>query len=73
MEIGYTKDRLALWLHGTEIVGIAAGTMILLNLFSRQSPKSMLALIIIEAIIVVYYVIKAIAIAIKKEKQEYKV
>ena len=68
-EVAYKKDKETIFLHGLEFLGIASSSLIFLNLYSRQSPKTLLSIMITQIVIAIYYIIKCIVIAIMKKRK----
>ena len=67
-ENSYSKDNFLIGLHGIELLTVSGLTILLLDLFNKQSEFLSLAFAIITGIVLIYYLIKVLVIAIKKNK-----
>ena len=67
-ERAFKKDDDSLAIHGIEMFAITATTVVILNLFSRESNKIIPVICISIVITCVYYLVKSVIIAIKKKK-----
>ncbi len=67
-EIAYKKDNSKLAWHGIEIILLGATTILILELYSRQSSIINTVFAIIAGTFIIYYIIKMFIIALKKQK-----
>ena len=52
--------------HGFEMIGIGTATLLILDLFNRQSTKITLAFAIITIAFTAYYLLKILVISLRK-------
>lgn len=69
-EVSYKKDSEELFWHGIEMMIIAGATLIYLHYFSMQSDFLNTIVALIIGIISIYYLIKTIIIAVRKNKKK---
>ena len=67
-EIAYSKDTFEIGLHGIETLTLSGLTILILDLFNKQNESLWLVFSIMTGIILFYYLIKSIIIAVKKKK-----
>ena len=68
LELSYRKEKVRLAFTGAELIGMASACLVFYNLFGRISPQTKLALIVMQCIMLGYFVIKAITMLIMKKK-----
>lgn len=69
-EVSYKKDSEELFLHGVEMMVVAGATLVYLHFFSMQSNILNIIGAVIAGIIIIYYLIKSIIIAVIKNKNK---
>ena len=68
LELAYRKDKVRLAFTGAEMLAMAAGSLVLYNLIGRYSPQTKLALIVMQSIMLGYFLIKAIVMFIMRKR-----
>ena len=68
LELSYRKEKVRLAFTGAELLGMAASSLVLYNLIGRYSPQTKLALIVMQSIMLGYFVIKALIMFIMRKK-----
>lgn len=66
-EIAFKRDSTMLAFHGIEVMGIGIATVVILDLYNRQSNILSSALVGAISIFMIYYVIKILYISLKKK------
>ena len=66
--MSYKKDSTSLAFHGIEVLALGIATVVILDLYSRQSTILNLAFVGIIATFLIYYVLKILFISLKKKK-----
>lgn len=67
-EISYKKENSKIAWHGIEMVLLGGTTILILNLYSRQSSILNTVFAIVAGAFILYYIIKMFVIALKKQK-----
>lgn len=67
-EIAFSKDSFNIGIHGIEMAFLGGFTVFILELFSRQDSKFEIYFSVMVGIILLYYIVKTIVIALKKKK-----
>ncbi len=67
-EIAYKKDSATIAFHGLEVLGMGIATVVILDLYNRQSGYLNLVFVGIITAFLVYYVIKMLFVLFKKKK-----
>ena len=68
LEVGFRKDKFNIGLHGIEMAFVGGLTIFILDLFCKTKDSFNIWISSIVTFVAIYYIIKAIIIAIKKEK-----
>ena len=70
IERAYKKDTFSIAIHGLEMLILGGSTVLILDLFNRQNDKLNLVFAILVGVFTLYYLIKLLVIAIKKDKKK---
>ena len=68
LELSYRKERVRLAFTGAELIAMASASLVFYNLFGRYSPQTKLALLVMQCIMLGYFIVKAIVMLVMRKK-----
>ena len=68
LELSYRKERVRLAFTGAELIAMASASLVFYNLFGRYSPQTKLALLVMQCIMLGYFIVKAIIMLVMRKK-----
>lgn len=73
LEVGYNTQNGKTFIHGFEIIGVGAMTLVLVNLFIRHNTRISLYEVISVVVVTLYFLIKSLVIGIKETRKRNKI